>query len=133
MNKSNFNSIPVDVLCELSKTYDLGTKKHGLDSWREPRKWTEVYDAMMRHMLQWRMGEDKSSDDNHYHMGAVAHRALWLLTYHLDMEKYGVFDDRAEGEQRQNNRSGNGNDSMPRGSATRRQKTRKRGKEQDHE
>ncbi len=95
MDKPTFSDMPAEALWELGKTYALGTKKHGLGSWREPCKWTEVYDAMMRHMLQWRMGKDKSADDHHYHMGAIAHRALWLLTYHLDLEKYGAFDDRS--------------------------------------
>ena len=95
MDKPTFSDMPAGALWELGKTYALGTKKHGLGSWREPHPWLEAYDAMMRHMLQWRMGKDKSADDHHYHMGAIAHRALWLLTYHLDLEKYGAFDDRS--------------------------------------
>lgn len=104
--------MPAEALWELGKTYAVGAKKHGWESWREPRSWLEVYDAMMRHMLQWRMGEDKSSDDHHYHMGAVAHRALWLLTYHLDLENYGTSDDRVSKTKQKKDKRSSSNDTM---------------------
>ncbi len=92
--KPTFSDIPAEALWELGKTYTLGTKKHGLGNWREPQSWLDVYDGMLRHMLRWRMGGDASGDDGHYHMGAIAHRALWLLVYHLDPTQYGMWDDR---------------------------------------
>ena len=124
--------MPAEALWELGKTYALGAAKHGLESWREPRSWLEVYDGMMRHMLQWRMGEDKSLDDQHYHMGAIAHRALWLLAYHLDLDKYEAFDDRIGGERKQDNRRGHGAVAVSPGTATGQQKRRTKGKEQNH-
>ena len=133
MDKPTFSDMPAEALWELGKTYTLGTKKHGLGSWREPCKWTEVYDAMMRHMLQWRMGEDKSDDDHHYHMGAIAHRALWLLTYHLDLGKYKAYDDRHSEPQSDKRRSPKGQQ-RPTGADQRKTKAkRKSRKEQNHD
>ena len=108
MDKPTFSDMPAEALWELGKTYALGARKHGLESWREPRSWLEVYDGMMRNMLGWRMGEDRSSDDQHYHMGAIAHRALWLLAYHLDPEKYEAADDRRVEPQSNKRRSPRG-------------------------
>ena len=130
--KPTFSDMPAEALWELGKTYALGARKHGVESWREPRSWLEVYDGMMRHMLQWRMGEDKSLDDQHYHMGAIAHRALWLLACHLNPEKYEASDDRRVDQDEDICRAATNLLRPANRTQNRNKNTHKKGKEQNH-
>jgi len=59
----------------------IGAKKYGNHNWKGGMPWSDMYDAMWRHMEAWRSGEQRDPKDGQHHLASVAWNALALIEY----------------------------------------------------
>lgn len=72
LTKPSLNAIPAAALLHLGAAMDDGKKKYGLFNWREHSVACSVYeDAIWRHLLAWRDGEDVARDSGQHHLAHV--------------------------------------------------------------
>lgn len=72
LTKPSLRAIPSSALLHLGAAMEDGRKKYGLFDWREHAVSASVYeDAIWRHMLAWRDGEDLAADSTHHHLAHV--------------------------------------------------------------
>lgn len=72
ITKPSMNAIPAAALLHLGAAMDDGKKKYGLFNWREHSVACSVYeDAIWRHLLAWRDGEDVARDSGRHHLAHV--------------------------------------------------------------
>lgn len=72
LTKPSMNAIPAAALLHLGAAMDDGKKKYGLFNWREHSVACSVYeDAIWRHLLAWRDGEDVARDSGRHHLAHV--------------------------------------------------------------
>lgn len=71
--KISFSAIPVLPIIRLARVMMLGAKKYGKLNWRktEPIEEDTYYDAILRHLLQWRAGEEKDPESGQSHLAHV--------------------------------------------------------------
>lgn len=93
-NKGIISPISPHALAELMRLARIGQDKYGLYNWQEGIEYHKLFDALMRHALQFWSGEDICPEDKQYHLASVAFNALALLHYTLHAERYAEFDDR---------------------------------------
>jgi hypothetical protein len=72
----------------------FGKQKYGAFNWAKGLSYTRVYDAMLRHALAWRKGEDVDDETGLSHMYHVLCNAMFLAHYISHPDKYHEFDDR---------------------------------------
>lgn len=92
--KMGFDHLPVSTLVNLSPQTASGAVKYGKKNWirTDPCHKTSVYcNAVLRHMILFMAGQDKTSDSNQSHLKAI----MAGLSVYLDSERLGtVIDDR---------------------------------------
>lgn len=70
--KPSMNAIPPAALIELGAAMADGARKYGKFNWREHEVTTSVYeDAIWRHLLAYRDGQDFAPDSRIHHLGHV--------------------------------------------------------------
>lgn len=72
--KSRMELIPWDLMSRVAKRYEDGAKAYGNNNWRKGQLSSHVFASMMRHAMQWVIG-DRSED----HLSAVVWNALALM------------------------------------------------------
>ncbi len=80
--KPKFSLIPPDALEGLAKLYTMGAVKYGDRNWEKGMDWSEIVDALERHLNHFKQGELYAQDDGQHHMLAVAWCAFTLYCYH---------------------------------------------------
>lgn len=86
-------SIPPSAILHLGGAMENGRRKYGLMNWRENRVSSSVYaDAMDRHLLAWRDGENNAADSGCHHLAHVMACAAILIDA---MECGNLNDDRS--------------------------------------
>lgn len=82
--------IPPGPLEELVRVYQYGAEKYAPRNWERGLPWLECYEALMRHVQEWRKGEDIDPESGRRHM---AHAAWWCFALlHYDEAGVGVDD-----------------------------------------
>lgn len=72
LTKPSLGAIPSAALLHLGGAMADGKDKYGLFNWREHSVAASVYeDAIWRHLLAWRDGEDKARDSGRHHLAHV--------------------------------------------------------------
>lgn len=72
LTKPSLGAIPSAALLHLGGAMADGRDKYGLFNWREHSVAASVYeDAIWRHLLAWRDGEDTARDSGHHHLAHV--------------------------------------------------------------
>ncbi|MAY64018.1 MAG: hypothetical protein CML29_17585 [Rhizobiales bacterium] len=72
LTKPSTFAIPPIAILHLGQAMDNGRQKYGLMNWRERQVSTSVYvDAMERHLLAYRDGEEVAADSGCHHLSHV--------------------------------------------------------------
>lgn len=72
MAKPSMAAIPPAAMIELGAAMADGARKYGKFNWREHEVTASVYeDALMRHLMSWRDGEDVAPDSGVNHLGHI--------------------------------------------------------------
>ena len=78
-----YDLIPVEMLKALATHYGVGARKYADRNWEKGYKWGLSYAALMRHLEQWRSGEDNDPETGSNHLVAVIWHATALLVFQL--------------------------------------------------
>lgn len=90
IGKPTISDVPPIGLFSMGAAMSDGAKKYGRFNWRTTEVTSSVFfDAMMRHLLAWYMGEDHAQDSSVHHLGHLQAGAAIVL----DAELYGVLRD----------------------------------------
>jgi hypothetical protein len=78
--KLRWDLLPIDMIEEIVKAYTAGAVKYSANSWQEVENGTErYYAALLRHLVEWRKGNEIDSDTGCKHMAQVAWNAITLM------------------------------------------------------
>jgi hypothetical protein len=86
--------LPVDVLVEVAKVLQFGSKKYAANNWRGGIKYSRVFGATMRHLFAWWLGEDNDAETGLSHLAHALCEISFLLAYSLRSRT--ELDDRQE-------------------------------------
>lgn len=89
-----FALIPWDAMDEVARVYNEGAKKYAAHNWRRGYEWSKSFSAACRHLFAFWRGEDRDPELGTLHLANAAFHILGLITFSLNREKYGDFDDR---------------------------------------
>ena len=93
-DKPRWCLLPFDVLQLVVRVMEAGLyegteKEREPNDWQKGAPWLEYWDAMMRHMVAWKEGEDFDHDTGYNHIAHAIACGLILLWYGI----YGVGTD----------------------------------------
>jgi hypothetical protein len=97
-NKPMMHLLPPDALLALAEVYTKACTpttmypqgKYPKRNWERGMDWSKVTDSLERHLMAFKMGEDKDRESGLLHAAHMAWNAMALLTYQL--RKIGVDD-----------------------------------------
>ena len=78
---ARFSLIPAEFLWALAEHYGVGARKYDDNNWLRGYNWSLSYDALQRHLNQWRMGESIDEETGSNHLIAVAWHACALFIF----------------------------------------------------
>jgi Domain of unknown function (DUF5664) len=82
--KIRWSLLPWDALEEVVKVLMFGASKYADRNWERGMDWDRLFDASMRHKIDWwQRGEELASDSHLKHPAHHACNALFLLAYEL--------------------------------------------------
>lgn len=88
--KLRWSLLPWDAIREVVKVLMFGAKKYDDRNWEKGMGWDRLFDATMRHNVDWwQFREKEASDSRISHLAHMACDILFLLAYELR----GVGDD----------------------------------------
>ena len=96
--KPGFELLPLELLSEVNDVLRFGAKKYGSPlNWKKKEgfKYSRAYNALLRHMLAWRNGEDNDPETGLSHLSHAMCNLIFLM-YHAKNNK-GPSDDRPKG------------------------------------
>ena len=77
--KRRWRLLPIDIIEDVVDVFDLGAIKYGVNNWQKCDDWDRYYDAMMRHMMAWRQGEQFDSETKKHHLVHAICCAIFLI------------------------------------------------------
>lgn len=89
-----FALIPWEAMDEVARVYDAGAKKYSSHNWRKGYEWSKSFSAACRHLFAFWRGEDRDPELGTLHLAMAVFHLLGLITFSLNRERYGRFDDR---------------------------------------
>lgn len=89
--KLRYDLVPVSFVRAVATILTHGAKKYDDNNWRHGMRWGRVYAAMMRHIEDWRAGEDIDPESGHHHLWHAACNLAFLIEY---TQQYPEGDDR---------------------------------------
>jgi hypothetical protein len=97
--KAPIHLLPHRAMWDAAKVMDYGARKYGTNNWKKGTDWSRYYDAAMRHLMAWRMGEDRDEETGMSHLDHAVCCVLMLseltkLSIGNDDRKYVVADER---------------------------------------
>jgi hypothetical protein len=81
--KPQWSLLPFDAVREVVHVLGVGAKKYAPRNWENGVAWSRYYDASMRHLTSWWMGEKDDPEDGLPHLAHAACCVLFLLAYEL--------------------------------------------------
>ena len=82
--KLRWSLLPWDAVQEVVKVLMFGAKKYDDRNWEKGMDWDRLFDADMRHKIDWwQYRETNASDSNIKHLAHMACDILFLLAYEL--------------------------------------------------
>lgn len=89
-----FALIPWEAMDEVARVYNAGAEKYAAHNWRRGYEWSKSFSAACRHLFAFWRGEDRDPELGTLHLANAAFHILGMITFSLNREKYGDFDDR---------------------------------------
>ncbi len=87
--KPSMHLLPHEALVGAAQAMTYGAKKYDAHNWRRATTWNRYYDATLRHLIAWQMGEDIDPDSGAPHLDHAVCSLLMLSS----LEKTGVGED----------------------------------------
>lgn len=78
---AQFSLIPAEFLWALAEHYGKGALKYARENWLRGYRWSLSYDALERHLAQWRMGELLDPETGSSHLIAAAWHCIALFIF----------------------------------------------------
>lgn len=92
-DKPTFHLLEWDFLAEVNKVLELGAKKYGTYNWQKGLKYTRTFNAIIRHMIAFRKGEDKDPETGLSHLAHITCNCMFLFWFQKNKHEC---DDRRE-------------------------------------
>jgi|TARA_R100001086_G_scaffold90209_3_gene44413 hypothetical protein len=77
--KRRWRLLPFEIINDVVSVFDFGADKYGVDNWKECDDWDRYFDAMMRHIIAWRLGERVDKETNIHHLAHAMCCAIFLM------------------------------------------------------
>ena len=77
--KGRYRLLPYEILQQVVEIFDFGANKYGEDNWKKCDDWDRYFDAMMRHIIAWRIGESIDQESGKHHLAHVICNAWFLI------------------------------------------------------
>jgi hypothetical protein len=90
--------IPWEAMDEVARVYNEGAKKYAAHNWRKGYEWSKSFSAACRHLFAFWRGEDIDPELGTRHLAMAIFHLLGMLSFSMDRERYGAFDDRYKPE-----------------------------------
>lgn len=94
VKEENYALIPWEAMDVVAQVYNFGASKYAAHNWRKGYEWSKSISALCRHVFAFVRGQDLDPESGLPHLGHAGFHVLSLLTWWLDRERYGKFDDR---------------------------------------
>lgn len=78
--KRRWSLLPLEVMREILAVWEHGAGKYGDENWKKCTNWDRYYNAMMRHIEDWRCGEKLDKDSKLHHLAHIIVNA-WILLW----------------------------------------------------
>jgi len=89
--KERFELVPMLPFLELSKLFTKGAEKYGDRNWEGGIKYGRLFNAALRHLLKWWLGQEHDQQDGQHHLIA----AIWNMWVLREMQRiHPELDDR---------------------------------------
>ena len=92
--KNRLALIPHKALWELGEVMTAGAKKYGPHNWRKGFKYTRLYSAALRHMIQWLNGDSADPETGLNHLAHACCNLMMIIEFEKERRDYD--DDRRE-------------------------------------
>lgn len=84
MGKLRWSLLPWDAVEEVVRVLMFGAEKYADRNWEKGMEYGRLFDADMRHKIDWwQKGKDKAEDSNIHHIAHAVCDGLFLLAYEL--------------------------------------------------
>lgn len=93
--KVKLSLIPVKPLLELGRLMTFGAKKYSAHNWRNGMTYSRAMDALERHFMMFKDGEDFDKESTMHHLAAVMFYCCVILEQHFTGRR--DLDDRYKG------------------------------------
>ena len=70
--KLQWDLMPFDLLEDELRVWMFGAKKYAAHNWRKGIPMTQAYNALMRHLVAYMIGEDKDPESSYSHLAHAA-------------------------------------------------------------
>lgn len=86
-DKLQYDLLPPECIKAVVDILTFGAKKYEAHNWKKlPNAKERYYNALMRHVEQWRMGEKIDSESKRLALAHVATNAMFLLWFDLNSQ-----------------------------------------------
>lgn len=81
--KVRWTLIPWDALLGALHVMEFGANRYGADNWQNGADWSRYFNALMRHLTAWWMGEKADPDTGRSHLHHSLCCLLFLAAYEI--------------------------------------------------
>ena len=81
--KSRWSLIPWDALSGIVDVLEYGARKYSPNNWAQGADWNRYWDAMMRHLVAWQLGEKTDAETGRSHLLHAGACMLFLIAYEM--------------------------------------------------
>jgi hypothetical protein len=76
-----FDLLPWDALEEVARVYHYGSQKYEARNWEKGYPWSWSFQALVRHVSRWMIGETYDKETGLHHMAHACFHALALVAF----------------------------------------------------
>jgi len=104
--KSDDGKLPMHLISptfldRIAEVLKFGAQKYGDRNWENGIKFSRIYAAAMRHLLDFWDGEDRDTESDMSHLSHAA-TCLMFLVHYSAYKEYDEFDDRPWNDEKEN-------------------------------
>ena len=80
--KPRIHLLPPEVIFAIVEILEFGATKYGEFNWQKGIPMSEIYDATLRHLLAWQMGETNDPESGKPHVYHAACNLAFMIYFH---------------------------------------------------